>query len=288
MKEYCMYLRKSRADVEAEARGEGEPLSLYQNMFLEVAKRQKLNVVKIIKEIDVVCEFLKIIIFILFSLILCSFFQNPVYAEAGFDMSEISADDLSQSFIESIEKSDKEIMGENLRNFDVSSEGNTIVCLKNKGINIYDSNLVFKYSISYNADGSSIAFWINENPAIYLDRGDLIVVFSNEGEILNVYNAANTVENGKLYRHITDADKEDEAFMYSMTFSSKAQKFYCLDYTKLIRKEKSTGTTEIIYENTDANSKALLMVIVVMLVIVFIGFIIRSIWKSHHNHICET
>lgn len=283
-----MCLRKSRADVEAKARGEGETLSRHQNMLLEVAKRQKVNIVKIYKGIDVVCEFLKIIIFILFSLILCSFFQSPVYAEAGFEMSEISADDLSQSFIESIEKSDKEIMGENLRNFDVSSEGNTIVCLKNKGINIYDSNLVFKYSISYNVDGSSIAFWINENPAIYLDRGDLIVVFSNEGEILKVYNATNTVENGKLYRHIIDADKENEAFMYSMTFSSKVQKFYCSDYTKFIRKEKSTGTTEIIYENTDANSKALLMVIVVMLVIAVIGFIIRSIWKSRHKHICET
>ena len=33
MKEYCMYLRKSRADVEAEARGEGETLTRHQNML---------------------------------------------------------------------------------------------------------------------------------------------------------------------------------------------------------------------------------------------------------------
>lgn len=51
MSEYCMYLRKSRADIEAEARGEGETLSRHQNMLLELAKRQKLNVVKIYKEI---------------------------------------------------------------------------------------------------------------------------------------------------------------------------------------------------------------------------------------------
>lgn len=51
MKEYCMYLRKSRADVEAEARGEGETLSRHQNMLIELAKKQKLNVVKIYKEI---------------------------------------------------------------------------------------------------------------------------------------------------------------------------------------------------------------------------------------------
>ncbi len=46
-----MYLRKSRADVEAEARGEGETLSRHQNMLIELAKRQKLNIVKIYKEI---------------------------------------------------------------------------------------------------------------------------------------------------------------------------------------------------------------------------------------------
>ena len=51
MKEYCMYLRKSRADVEAEAHGEGETLTRHQNMLMELAKKQKLNVVKIYKEI---------------------------------------------------------------------------------------------------------------------------------------------------------------------------------------------------------------------------------------------
>lgn len=51
MNDYCMYLRKSRADVEAEARGEGETLSRHQNMLLELAKKQNLNVIKIYKEI---------------------------------------------------------------------------------------------------------------------------------------------------------------------------------------------------------------------------------------------
>jgi len=51
MKEYCMYLRKSRADVEAEARGEGETLTRHQNMLMELSKKQKLNVVKVYKEI---------------------------------------------------------------------------------------------------------------------------------------------------------------------------------------------------------------------------------------------
>lgn len=51
MKEYCMYLRKSRADAEAEARGEGETLTRHHNMLMELAKKQNLSVVKIYKEI---------------------------------------------------------------------------------------------------------------------------------------------------------------------------------------------------------------------------------------------
>ena len=45
MKEYCMYLRKSRADAEAEARGEGETLSRHRNMLMELAKKQELKYV---------------------------------------------------------------------------------------------------------------------------------------------------------------------------------------------------------------------------------------------------
>ena len=51
MKGYCIYLRKSRADAEAEARGEGETLMRHQNMLTELAEKQKLNIVKIYKEI---------------------------------------------------------------------------------------------------------------------------------------------------------------------------------------------------------------------------------------------
>lgn len=49
--QYCLYLRKSRADVEAEARGEGETLARHQNILLELATKLQLNVTEIYKEI---------------------------------------------------------------------------------------------------------------------------------------------------------------------------------------------------------------------------------------------
>jgi len=41
---YCMYLRKSRADVEAEARGEGETLARHERTLLELALRMGISI----------------------------------------------------------------------------------------------------------------------------------------------------------------------------------------------------------------------------------------------------
>lgn len=51
MGDYCLYLRKSRADAEAEARGEGETLARHEKTLLELAKKLRLNVTKIYREV---------------------------------------------------------------------------------------------------------------------------------------------------------------------------------------------------------------------------------------------
>lgn len=51
MADYCIYLRKSRKDAEAEARGEGETLSRHQAILLELAEKQNLNIIRIYREI---------------------------------------------------------------------------------------------------------------------------------------------------------------------------------------------------------------------------------------------
>lgn len=51
MPDYLMYLRKSRADLEAEARGEGETLARHRATLTELAKRMQLDVAEVFKEI---------------------------------------------------------------------------------------------------------------------------------------------------------------------------------------------------------------------------------------------
>lgn len=49
--QYCIYLRKSRADLEAESHGEGETLARHEKILTDTAKRLQLNITRIYKEI---------------------------------------------------------------------------------------------------------------------------------------------------------------------------------------------------------------------------------------------
>lgn len=49
--EYALYLRKSRADIEAEARGEGETLARHERVLIELARSYKCSIGKIYREI---------------------------------------------------------------------------------------------------------------------------------------------------------------------------------------------------------------------------------------------
>lgn len=48
---YCLYLRKSRADLDAEAHGEGETLARHEHILLDYAKRHSLTVTQIYREV---------------------------------------------------------------------------------------------------------------------------------------------------------------------------------------------------------------------------------------------
>lgn len=51
MERVCIYLRKSRADIEAEQRGEGETLAKHKKALLKYAQQNNLNIVRIREEI---------------------------------------------------------------------------------------------------------------------------------------------------------------------------------------------------------------------------------------------
>ena len=51
MEQYAAYLRKSRADLEAEAHGEGETLIRHEHILMELAQKMNLSVTAIYREV---------------------------------------------------------------------------------------------------------------------------------------------------------------------------------------------------------------------------------------------
>ncbi|MBT9147158.1 MAG: hypothetical protein DDT32_00910 [Syntrophomonadaceae bacterium] len=51
MERNALYLRKSRQDIEAESRGEGETLAKHKRILLQFAKEKNLNIIKIYEEV---------------------------------------------------------------------------------------------------------------------------------------------------------------------------------------------------------------------------------------------
>ena len=51
IEQYCIYLRKSRQDNEAEARGEGETLARHKKTLFELAKRKNISVTEVYEEV---------------------------------------------------------------------------------------------------------------------------------------------------------------------------------------------------------------------------------------------
>lgn len=49
---YCMYLRKSRADIEAENKGEEETLIRHEKILLELAVKMNITIEKIYREVE--------------------------------------------------------------------------------------------------------------------------------------------------------------------------------------------------------------------------------------------
>lgn len=49
--QYCIYLRKSRADIDTESYGDDDTLARHERTLIELAKRQKLHIVEIYKEV---------------------------------------------------------------------------------------------------------------------------------------------------------------------------------------------------------------------------------------------
>lgn len=214
-----------------------------------------------------------ILLIVCFSMV--SFAQTQDCNNYNFEMDEINVNEIPESFRNSLNISDTEVTNQNIRNFDVDANGNIIICLCNSSVNVYNDSLEFLYSISYNVNGTAIAFWYNRNVAVYLSKSDILITLDING-ISEAYKVKNTAENSKIYREIRNKRVYDSnVYSYKSAYSSSFQKIMFINPTKMIRTNNSTE--QIIYENEKATSDIIikLLSIIVFFTTAFIIIYLR-------------
>lgn len=201
------------------------------------------------------------------------------YNTYSFDVDNIDIKAVDETFVNTLTVSMKEMKDQNIMNFDVDKNGNIIICLNNNSVNVYNNALEFLYNIDFDVNGTSIAFWYNEIPAIYLSKTDEIIQVDKNG-IISAYKVKNTLENSKTYRQIRgNRTIVNENCSYKLCYSSSLQKAMMIDPTKMVRVNKEKQ--EIVYENRKATTNALIKLSMFILFVLFIWrFIVKKILKT--------
>ena len=141
---------------------------------------------------------------------------NDSYVDV-FEKSELSCSDVPTSFVDSLKISDVERKNKSIKMFDVSENGQILICFNDGSANVYSEDTSFKYSFSYKtrSNQSSSVFWERENIVVFLDRSDLLIAINDRMEIINVYKYINNIDK-------TCADKSGISDFY-MQFSDKEE-----------------------------------------------------------------
>ncbi len=105
---------------------------------------------------------------------------------------------------------DKEPPKKTITCFDVNS--NQLIAIgqntsNRKTICIYSNEGVFQYGYTFNCSGDFGVEWDNENLNIYFVRSSVIVSISPNGEVLDVFEIQNTIENNSYVNHFIHSTK---------------------------------------------------------------------------------
>ena len=159
-----------------------------------------------------------------------------------------------------------------IRNFAVSDEGQIAVCIQGNRVNVYRTDGSFSYAVRYVTSGESVVFWDEEQPVIYLVRGDLCLLpdvsdqsisvwkFTGSGsDLLTQTVFTNCAVNGTFYQ------------MLPSDFPLSRSKGYQLVM------QTGGGAQQVIYTDTNDTRNAVLRAFAIVGVCLFA---VVCIWKN--------
>lgn len=201
---------------------------------------------------------------------------------SGFSTEDLSEKD-SRTFISNIDFAMlKEKPAERaIQCFDVSENGR--IALGQDGTDgevlcVYSSDGEFQYGYTFNCGQSFGVEWTGENINIFFVRSDVLMTVNREGEILDIAQVQNTIENNTYYNHyISATERRAGNTRYTIRNDMGILNVFATSYSQLIM-TKSTGEEIILYDvNSVQFAKSL--TICVLAIILFLSAVAVIVWQ---------
>ncbi|MBO5463245.1 MAG: hypothetical protein J6A49_08025 [Clostridia bacterium] len=151
-----------------------------------------------------------------------------------------------------------------------------------KTICIYSNEGVFQYGYTFNCSGDFGVEWDEENLNIYFVRSSVIVSVTPRGEVLDVLEIKNTIENNSYVNHFIHYTKRTIGDAeYFIGNDLGILNLFASSYSQMIVKD-STGIESVIYDvgSTQLTNIIVTIGFVCVFVFVAIAFVARQFIRT--------
>lgn len=233
--------------------------------------------------------------FVLLLIFALTLFTNGMKAEAihtGFQ-TDLLSEEKQNRFVSNIDikRIDEEPSKKTIQCFDVNN--NHMIAIghggtERKAICVYSDDGVFRYGYTFNCSGSFGVEWDGENLNIYFVRSDVIVSVAPNGEVLDVLEVQNTIDNNSYVNNFIHSTKRTVGEKeYVIDNHPRIFNLVTASYSQLTMRDEN-GIETTVY---DVSSMQLFNVIVTAVVVgaftamaVFvIAFQIKNIQRNSAN-----
>ena len=217
-------------------------------------------------------------IILMFLLCVCFPYCALANGLSQLQTSKIPDDELTHyKEVYSISRLDEELQNETIKYFDVNNNGDIAIGLQtnDKGyIYIYDSDFNYICTYCLTSAGSYRIEWDkNSNLNIYYVRDYIVATYNAAGEIVNIEQFDDTMENSAYLRSLDNTVRKIDSDIYKVQNDMGILNFIIgrASYSQLIKTDDAGNTTVLYDVNKEQTIKTLIILFVA------IAFVVSSI-----------
>lgn len=136
---------------------------------------------------------------------------------------------------------------------------------------VYSSEGIFQYGYTFNCSGDFGVEWDEDNLNIYFVRSSVIVSVTPSGDILDVFEVQNTIENNSYENNFIRAtERKIEDTEYIIENDMGIFNFFASSYS-LITVKDSTGTERVIYDVSSTQHLNMILTIIAVCVLILVA-----------------